>query len=447
MKYKTGLFLIAFVVFTAVSARAQQSLDSMIERELASLVSTYKTLHAAPELSHHEEKTASFFAAQLRSLGYTVTERVGKYENPEWTSYGVVAVLKNGAGPTVLLRTELDALPVEENTGLPYASKVKTKNDAGLDVSVMHACGHDVHMTSMLGTAKLLAELKGQWAGTLVLIGQPAEEVIDGARSMIRAGLYERFPRPDYVIALHDSADLEAGKVGYTSGYAMASSTSVDIKVRGLGGHGARPETTKDPIVVAAQIVVALQTIVSRENSPLDPAVVTVGSIHGGTKHNIIPGEVDLQLTVRAYKEDVRKRVLASIARIAKGVALAAGIPEDRAPIVKYSETQVTAATYNDPKLTERLGASFVKALGADNVVELPPVMMSEDFGYLSLDQKIPAALFTLGAVDPAKIKAHKESGAPLPSLHSALFAPVPEPTLRTGVKAMTAAVLDLMKK
>jgi hippurate hydrolase len=299
----------------------------------------------------------------------------------------------------------------------------------------------------MLGTAKMLIALKDQWSGTLILIGQPAEEVIDGARSMIRAGLYERFPRPDYVIALHDSADLEAGKVGYTPGYAMASSTSVDIKIRGLGGHGARPETTKDPIVVAAQVVLALQTIVSRENSPLDPVVVTVGSIHGGTKHNIIPDEVDLQLTVRAYKEEVRKRVLASIERITKGIALAAGIPDDRLPIVKFSETQVTAATFNDPQLTERMSAVFVKVLGNDNVVKLPPVMMSEDFGYLSLDQKIPATLFTLGAVDPVKVKQSRETGTPLPSLHSALFQPLPEPTLRTGVKAMTSAVLDLMKK
>jgi len=440
------VFFLTAMLVTA-GASAQQSLDTMINSDLASLVATYKTLHAAPELSHHEEKTAAFFANQLRTLGFTVTERVGKYENPEWTSYGVVAVMKNGPGPTVLLRTELDALPVDEKTGLPYASKVKTKNDAGQEVSVMHACGHDIHMTSMLGTARVLATLKDQWSGTLVLIGQPAEEVIDGARSMMRAGLYERFPRPDYVIALHDSADLEAGKVGYTAGYAMASSTSVDIKIRGLGGHGARPETTRDPIVVAAQVILALQTIVSRENSPLDPAVVTVGSIHGGTKHNIIPEEVDLQITVRAYKEDVRKRVLASIERITKGVALAAGIPDDRAPIVKYSETQVTAATYNDPQLTERLGAVFVRVLGNDNVVKLPPVMMSEDFGYLSDEQKIPATLFTLGAVDPVKVKESRETGTRLPSLHSALFYPLPEPTLRTGIKAMTSAVLDLMKK
>jgi hippurate hydrolase len=447
MNNKTWLLIVFSILLMPVGGRAQQSLDTMIDSNLASLVDTYKTLHASPELSHHEEKTSSYFASQLRALGYDVTERVGKYENPEWTNYGVVAVMKNGAGPTLMLRTELDALPVDEKTGLAYASKVKTKNEAGQEVSVMHACGHDIHMTSMLGTAKVLAALKNQWSGTLIIIGQPAEEVVDGARSMVRGGLFEKFPKPDFVIALHDSADLEAGKVGYTPGYALASSTSVDIKIRGLGGHGARPETTRDPIVVAAQIVLALQTIVSRENSPLDPAVVTVGSIHGGTKHNIIPGEVDLQLTVRAYKEEVRKRVLASIERITKGIALAAGIPDELAPIVKYSEAQVTAATYNDPQLTERLGAAFVKALGSDNVVKLPPVMMSEDFGYLSLDQKIPTALFTLGAVDPAKVKQSKEGGPPLPSLHSALFAPVPEPTLRTGVKSMTSAVLELMKK
>jgi hippurate hydrolase len=321
------------------------------------------------------------------------------------------------------------------------------KNDAGQEVSVMHACGHDLHITNMIGTAKALSELKNQWQGTLVILGQPAEEVVDGARSVLRDGLYERFPKPDFVIALHDSADLESGKVGYTPGYAMASSTSVDIKIRGLGGHGARPEATKDPIVLAAQVILALQTIVSREDSPLDPVVVTVGSIHGGTKHNIIPDEVDLQLTVRAYKEEVRKRVLASIERITKGMAMAAGIPEDRAPIVKFSDTQFSTALYNDPQLTERLAAAFAKALGQDNVVKLQPVMMSEDFGTLSLDQKIPAVQFTLGAVDPAKVKRSKETGMSLPSLHSALFEPLPEPALRTGIKAMTSAVLDLMKK
>jgi hippurate hydrolase len=447
MRNRICLPLFLLTCLAATITHAQQSLDAMIDRDIVALVATYKTLHAAPELSHHEEKTAAFFANQLRALGYTVTEHIGKYERAEWSGYGVVAVMKNGAGPTVLLRTELDALPVGEKTGLPYASKVKTKNDAGQDVSVMHACGHDVHITNMLGTARMLSELKDQWRGTLIILGQPAEETIDGARAVLRDGLYEKVPRPDYTIALHDSADLEAGKVGYTPGFSLASSTSVDIKIRGLGGHGSKPDATKDPIVVAAQVVMALQTIVSRENSPLDPAVVTVGSIHGGSKHNIIPDEVDLQITVRAYKEEVRLKLLKAIERITKGIAIAAGIPEDRAPIVKISETEVTAATYNDPQLTERLAAVFVKALGQENVVRMPPAMASEDFGYLSLDQKIPATQFSLGAVDPAKVKQSKETGTPLPSLHSALFQPLPEPTLRTGIKAMTSAVLELMKK
>jgi len=440
------VFLCAFLTGT-VPGLAQHNLDVMIDRDIASLVATYKELHAAPELSHHEEKTSAFFAGQLRALGYTVTERIGKYEKPEWTGYGVVAVMKNGAGPTLLIRTELDALPVDEKTGLPYASKVKTKNDAGQEVSVMHACGHDIHITNMLGTAKLLSELKDQWRGTLVILGQPAEETIDGARAVLRDGLYDRFPKPDYTVALHDNAELEAGKIGYTPGYSLASSNTVNIKIRGLGGHGSKPDATKDPIVMAAQVIMALQTIVSRENSPLDPAVVTVGSIHGGTRPNIIPDEVNMELTVRAYREEVRQKLLAAIERITKGIAIAAGIPEDRAPIVKVSETELTAATYNDPQLTERLAAVFVKAIGQDNVVKIPPAMASEDFGYISLDQKIPSTDFWLGAVDPAKVKRSKETGTPLPSLHSALFEPLPEPTLRTGVKAMTSVVLELMKK
>ena len=325
---KNKLIIILLLGFMpATPVQAQQSLDAMVERELAALVSTYKMLHAAPELSHYEIKTSAFFASQLRALGYTVTENVGKYAQPNWKGYGVVAMMKNGDGPTVLVRTDLDALPVEEKTGLPYASTVKTKNDAGQDVSVMHACGHDIHITNMLGTAKMLAQLKDQWRGTLVLIGQPAEETIDGAKAMLAAGLYSKIPKPDFAIALHDNAELEAGKVAYCPGFALANSTSVEITIRGLGGHGSKPEATKDPIVVAAQTIVALQTIVSRENSPLDPAVVTVGSIHGGAKSNIIPDEVKLLLTVRSYKEEVRQHILASIARIAKNTALAAGIP------------------------------------------------------------------------------------------------------------------------
>ena len=437
---------LAFLLFFSFNSNAQQtSLDALIERDIAALLSTYKALHAAPELSHREEKTAAFVAGELRKLGFTVTERIGKFQNAQWTGYGIVGVLKNGSGPTVLVRTELDALPVEEKTGVPYSSQVKSKNDAGVEVSVMHACGHDIHMTSFLGTAKLLTELKDKWSGTLVMLGQPAEETGDGANAMLRDDLYTRFPKPDFAIALHDKPELETGKVGYTPGYAMASATSIDIRIRGVGGHGSAPETTKDPIVTAAQVVMALQTIVSRENSPLDPAVVTVGSIHGGTRYNIIPDEVNLQLTVRTYKPEVRQRILASIERIVKGVALTSGIPEDRAPTVKVSEG--TGSTYNDPQLLERLAVAFKQALGEENVVKVPPIMASEDFGYFSLDQKIPTTIFWLGASDPAKVKQSRDSGVALPGLHSALFAPVPEPTLRTGVKAMTSAVLELMKK
>ena len=429
-----------------LTTNAQQlSIDAMIERDIASMLSTYKMLHAAPELSHREEKTSLFFAGELRKLGYTVTERLGKFDNADWTGYGVIAVMKNGNGPTVLVRTELDALPVEEKTGVPYASTVRAKNDAGVEVGVMHACGHDIHMTSLLATAKILSELKLRWQGTLILLGQPSEETGDGARALLRDNLYTRFPQPDFAIALHDKPELETGKIGYTPGYAMASATSIDIKIRGIGGHGSAPETTKDPVVVASQIVLALQTIVSRENSPLEPAVVTVGSIHGGTRYNIIPDEVNLQLTVRTYKEDVRKKILASIERIVKGVAMAAGIPEDRAPVIKVSEG--TTSTYNDPKLLERLTPVLQRELGDTNVVQMPPMMASEDFGYLSLDHKIPATIIWLGASDAQKVKAHRETGAALPGLHSALFAPVPEPTLRTGVKATTAVVLELLRR
>jgi hippurate hydrolase len=448
MKLKHFVCAVICGLFTSSWLQAQPSLDSLIDRNISSLVATYKLLHEAPELSRHEEKTSALVARELKSFGYTVTDHVGKYNSQDRVGYGVVAVMKNGPGPTVLVRTELDALPVEEKTGLPYASKVKTKNDAGQDVSVMHACGHDIHMTSLLGTAKMLAELKDQWKGTLILIGQPAEETIEGALAMLNDGLYSRFPRPDYAVALHDTGNLEAGKVGYTPGYALASSTSVDIAIHGLGGHGSAPETTKDPIVVAAQVVLALQTIISREDSPFDPAVVTVGSIHGGTKHNIIPDEVRLQLTVRTYKEEVRQHILASIVRITKGIAVAAGIPEERAPEVRASDSEVTPATYNDPVLTERLAETFRKTLGAENVLKLNPIMASEDFGRFGLEgRQIPTCMFTLGAVDPDKVAQSRRTGTPLPSLHSSLFAPLPEPTIRTGVKAMTAAVLELMKK
>ncbi len=443
------LICTALLVTTLFAAPAfgQQSLDAMIDREIAQLVSTYKMLHGAPELSHYEAKTSAFVAEQLRALGYTVTDHIGKYDQPNWKGYGVIAVMKNGDGPVVWVRTELDALPVEEKTGVPYASTVKTKNDAGQETGVMHACGHDIHMTSWLGTAKMLAQMKDQWRGTLVFIGQPAEETIDGAKAMLADGLYDRFPKPNFLLALHDSADVAAGKITYFPGYAMASGTSVDLIIRGLGGHGARPESTKDPVVMAAEVILALQTIVSRENSPLDPAVVSVGAIHGGTKRNVIPDEVTLNLTVRTYKEEVRQRMLASIQRIANGVALAAGVPPERAPIMKVIENETGPATYNDPQLTERIAGAMAKALGSDNVIKAQPLMVSEDFGRLSLDHQIPAFMFWLGAVEPAKVEASAKSGKPLPSLHSSLFEPLPEPTLRTGVKAMTTAVLELLKK
>ena len=432
---------IAFLLLFVSSSSVAQSLDVMIDREMPSLLTTYKQLHAAPELSMQEKNSSALVASRLRELGYEVTYPVGQYLEPGATCYGVVAIMKNGAGPTLLVRSDMDALPVQEQTGLPYASTVRTKSPAGDDVPVMHACGHDIHMTTLLGTAKMLAQLKSQWHGTLMLIGQPAEEVVKGADGMLRDHLYERFPTPTFAIALHDNASLPAGQIGYTPGYVMAGADSVNVTIRGMGGHGASPQSTKDPVVIAAQFINALQTIVSREDSPLDPVVVTVGSIHGGTKRNIIPDEVKLQMTVRTYKPEVRKRVLASIERIARGIAMAAGVPDDRSPIVEVLAGESVASTYNDPQLTERMAAAISKGMGAANIVKIDPLMVSEDFGRFGIDRKIPIAMINVGAVDPAKIA----SGERLPSLHSSGFAPLPDPTLRGGIKAMTLAVLELL--
>lgn len=437
---------VALVIGPGLCAQTGTSpVDRAVAPELPSLVGTYESLHEAPELSGHERRTAAFIADQLRSLGFTVIDHIGKYVDPNLTGYGVAAVMKNGAGPTVLVRTELDALPVTEATGLPYASTVKTKNADGQVVGVMHACGHDIHMTSFLGTARALVQMKDRWHGTLEMIGQPAEEIGKGADAMLRDGLYQRIPQPDYVLALHDSSQLEAGKVAYCPGYALANIDSVDITLRGVGGHGAMPSHTKDPVVLAAETVLAIQTISSREISPLDPVVVTVGSIHGGTKRNVIPDQVVLQLTVRTYKPEVREKVLAALRRIAKGLAEAAGIPQNRMPIVTLSQTERGDALYNDPALAARMAKVWEKAFGKENVLKIPPEMVSEDVGHFGLDRKIPVLQFRIGAVAPALMKEHMDTGKPLPPLHSALFAPLPEPTIRTGVKAMTLAVLDLM--
>jgi amidohydrolase len=427
---------------------AQQTPQSLADAELPSLLGIYKDIHSHPELSGYEERTAALVAKELRAAGCQVTEHVGKYENPKLKAFGVVGVMKNGDGPTVLVRTDMDALPVEEDTGLPYASKVVAKNDEGKDVHVMHACGHDAHIAIFIGTARAVAKLKDQWHGTIVFVGQPAEELGTGARALLKDGLYEKFAKPNFALGFHDKADLETGRIGVTEGYTTANVDTVDVTVRGVGGHGAYPHKTKDPIVLAAKIINDWQTIVSRENNPVDPIVVTVGSIHGGTKSNIIPDEVKMQLTVRTYKPETRERVLAAIDRIAKGSATAAGVPPERAPIVTVSKDQFCPATYNNPELTKRLVTVWKSSLGNENVKIVDAVMGGEDFSEYTLsDHSIPAVNFHIGSVEPAKIAEYKKERKELPTLHSSKFAPVPEPTIRVGIIGMTTAVLDLMKK
>jgi hippurate hydrolase len=437
--------LAALTCFVCLAGKAQSSpatqalVQARVQPECASLLELYKGLHATPELSLHEEKTVARLAGELRKAGFEVTTGVGHH--------GVVAVLRNGTGPTVLVRADMDALPVKEETGLPYASTVVTKDAQGNDVPVMHACGHDVHMTCLVGTARVLAQLKDEWRGTLVLIGQPAEEVGGGARAMLADGLFQRFPRPDFCLALHDSSELPAGTLGYTSGYANANVNSVDILVRGVGGHGAYPHKAKDPVVLAAQIILGLQTIASREVQPGEPVVVTVGSIHGGAKNNIIPDEVRLQLTVRSYTDPVRSQTLQAIERIARGQALAAGIPEDRMPVVNCSSNS-TPALFNNPELAERVARVFKAWFGETNVVRRPPSMGGEDFAeYGRTEAKVPIFMFALGAVKPEAFRDSEQTGKALPSLHSSLWAPMAEPTIKTGVTAMSAAVLELMAK
>jgi amidohydrolase len=436
------------LIFSASAFAQQPSLENIVASELPSLLAIYKDIHSHPELSGHEEQTSALIAKELRAAGCEVTDHFGNYDNPMMKGYGVVGLMKNGAGPTVLVRTDMDALPVEEETGLPYASKVITKNDEGKEVHVAHACGHDAHMAAFIGAVRVLQRLRDQWQGTIIFVGQPAEETGNGARALLKAGLYTRFGKPNFALGYHDNAFLETGKIGIREGYTYANVDSVNITVRGVGGHGAYPHKTKDPIVLSAEIIMALQTIASRENNPIDPIVVTVGSIQGGTKHNIIPDEVKMQLTVRTYKSDVRERALAAIDRIAKGCASAAGVPPDRMPIVTLSKDQFTPATYNNPDLTRRLVAVWKKTLGDANVDLVDPTMGGEDFAEYSLpDHSIPAVDFHIGAVDPKKIAQYKKEGKQLPSLHSSKFAPVPEPTIRVGIIGMTSAVLELMKK
>jgi len=438
---------VGVILASALLALAADDLRPRVDAELPSLLARYRDLHAHPELSRHEEHTSAFMAEELRKAGYTVTGHIGKYSDGS-PAFGIVALLKNGAGPTVLVRTELDALPVEEKTSAPFASTVRSKNAAGQDVGVMHACGHDLHMMSLLGTAQILASSKDRWSGTLMLVGQPAEETVEGARAMLADRFYERFGTPDYAIALHNEPNLEAGKVGLVSGPVYASATTVEVRIRGVGGHGAHPESTKDPVVMAAEYVLALQTIVSRETLPLEPAVVTVGSIHGGSKNNIIPDEVVLQLTIRAFNEDVRESILSSLTRKARAVALAAGVPDDRAPVVKVFDNESVPATYNDPKLVERLRGAFTSALGKDDVADLKPIMVSEDFGLFSLEgHRIPLVLFLLGTSSAQQLEESRRTGKPVPSLHSSTFLPQAEPALRTGITATTSAILDLLKR
>ena len=402
------------------------------------LLSLYKDLHANPELSYQEFETSEKLANLLESIGYEVTRNVG--------GNGVVALLKNGNGKNIMFRADMDGLPVEEKTGARYASQKKVTNLDGEEVFTMHACGHDVHMTVLIGVAEYLFENKSEWQGNLILVLEPAEEVSGGARNMIKDGLFTRFPRPDYNLAFHVNAGMPTGKVGFLPGWAMANVDSVDITVKGIGGHGAYPHTTKDPIVIAANIVTQLQTIVSRQIAPTDPAVVTVGSIHGGTKHNVIPNEVKLQLTLRSYTDEVRNETISSIKKIVKGSAISAGLSEENYPVIEIKD-EYTPAVFNNPSLVEKIQKSFIKSLGEENVIKVSPVMGGEDFGMFGrVEPIIPTALFWLGAVNTKVYEMAQKEDLILPSLHSDLFLPDAEPAIATGVKAMTLAILDLYK-
>ena len=416
-------FLLSFIT------EANESLD---------LLKLYKELHQNPELSFQEKETSERLSSILKKLGYEVTDNYG--------GYGVVAYLDNGKGKTILIRADMDGLPVKEETNVKYTSIKKSYNQIGEEVYTMHACGHDIHMAVLIGVAKKFIESKETWTGKLIFILQPAEEVSGGARAMIADGLFQDFPRPDYNLALHVSADIPTGKVGIIEEWAMANVDSVDIIVKGIGGHGAYPDKTKDPIILSSQIINSLQTIISREISPFQPAVVTVGSIHGGTKHNIIPNEVRLQLTIRSYTDEVRNKVMTAIRRISKGLAINAGIPESLHPEVILKD-EYTPAVYNDPTLTKLIESSFIASLGAQNVLNVSPVMAGEDFGmYGRVEPVIPTSLFWLGSVDRAAYDQSLREGVMLPSLHSSKFLPSPKRTIETGITAMSSAINKLLQ-
>ena len=433
MKFLIGMTVLAMVAQPALA----EELRNDVVGDMPGLMELYKDLHANPELSFEEFQTAKKLAARARDLGFEVTEGVGQT--------GVVAVMRNGEGPTVMLRADMDGLPVVEQTGLPYASKVTATPASGVTTGVMHACGHDTHMAAWVGAAQLLSERKSEWSGTLVMILQPAEEIGLGALAMLEDGLFERFPKPDYVLGFHDAAQFPAGMIGYSPGFALANVDSVDITVKGVGGHGAYPHTTKDPIVLASAIVMKLQTLVSRESSPLDPAVVTVGSFLAGAKHNIIPDEAKLQLTVRSYSDESRALLLDGIKRIVRGEAIAAGIPDDRMPTVEI-EDPYTPSTYNTPEFTEKVMTGLRQRFGEERVMQVPSVMGGEDFGqfYRADRDNIESLIFWVGGVPQEQFEAAERGESKLPSLHSPFWAPDAEKVIATATEAMTAATLDI---
>jgi amidohydrolase len=437
---------VAVALFGSMSVAAAQDVKAFEQQELPGLITIYKGIHAHPELSHFEANTSAVVADELRKAGYAVTDHVGLYPDGS-KAYGVVGILKNGAGPMLLVRGDMDALPITEETGVDYASHVKAKNRSGQEVGVMHACGHDIHTTVLIGTARAMAEARSKWHGTLMLVGQPSEETIDGARAMLADHLYERFGRPDMIIGLHDETSGMAGMVGLTSGTSQASATSIDVTIKGIGGHGAAPQAGRDPVVLAAMFIMELQTIVSREENPQDATVVTVGDIHGGTQRNIIPYEVKMELTVRTFSDHSRDVVIEGIRHRATGVAMSAGLPADRMPVVTVLDNDSAPLMYNDPALAARVKGLLVQEVGADHFVDGKPAMPSEDVGVFGLPKhEIPIAYFSLGAANPAKFAAAQAAGKDLPGPHTSRFEPDPEPTIATGVRSLTAVAIGLLQ-